>query len=1263
MSSGPLAFRSIRVFVSSTFRDMQEEREELVKRVFPQLRRLCEIRGVAWSEVDLRWGVTDEQKADGAVLPICLAEIDRSRPYFIGLLGQRYGWIPEHLPDGIAEQLPWLAGLDGTSVTEMEILHGVLNDPSAAAHSFFYLRDPVWVNTRPESEQIVLGETASTEDIASVGADAAEAAARHRRERLDQLKDRVRSAGLRTWEYPNPRALGERVLADFTALIEHLYPLDEVPDALDRDAEAHRAFGQAQLLGQIHRSRSMSRLDAFGSGDGQPLLVTGDVGCGASAVVAHWLRAWRDAHPHDVVFEHHVGATAESSDWMAMAARVIGAIDRAGNVTLQVDARGDAASGGVIGAAARRAELFAAFARAGASTRRTVIVIDGVDLLDDVDGARMLTWLPKIVPGNVRVVMTATTGSDSGVEREALRRGLPRAVVPPLDEEEQRELIVSFLGRYSKGLDEVHVARIVSAPATASALFLRTLLDELRQHGDHFTLGEIIEHYLAAKTLETLFALVLKRYERDFERERPGLVADSMRALWAARRGLTEPELLDTLGGSDQPVTHAIWSPLVLAAEAGLVTAGGRLVFATEPHRRAVERRYLPDDESKRAAHAMVAANFARYELGPRVVEELPWQQLGARDIDGLFATLSNGSFTDLAYRQSHQDLRRLWRRVEESGRRIVDGYRTVIENPGSDPETAWEVARLVTDAGYPTESMQLNRFIVELYRTRTDELARRRLPAALVNHAVALMAQGQLREAQPPLQEAIDLSRNFGDVAALQAALGNLALCRRDTGDLDGSLSLFAEAEAICRQLDDAFGLQAVLGNRAQVLRQRGDHPAALAALSEQEELCRSIGDPAAVARALAAQGALLSDTGDSSSALERFVAFRIVADEIGDLRGVAEASINEVDALRQLGLRFEADARAVEAEALIRRISDEPLLARILDARARSAIDEGRWPDARTLSTEAVLTARVAGARPALLLALGMLGTARRELGDIEGATVAHSEEETLAVELGDHAATSVARCNLAAIDIVRGDLRAALDRYATAEPALVSLHAVTALATLYANRWQIHARLGNVAGMISDLCNAARAMTNSGAPADALGLLTRGVEMLHAEGNIVESAPVWESLIVLARELDDEAALQRALGSLALIVMARGQLSVAAALFDEQESICRRVADPVALASCIGNRAILLRQSGDLDGALRCIDEQIALARAAGHGQTYLHGVANRGEVLGLLGHGAQALTALGEARAIAEINGLIAMVDQIDQMIASIRTQPD
>lgn len=46
--------RVVRVFVSSTFRDMHAERDELIKRAFPQLRKLCDERRVTWSEVDLR---------------------------------------------------------------------------------------------------------------------------------------------------------------------------------------------------------------------------------------------------------------------------------------------------------------------------------------------------------------------------------------------------------------------------------------------------------------------------------------------------------------------------------------------------------------------------------------------------------------------------------------------------------------------------------------------------------------------------------------------------------------------------------------------------------------------------------------------------------------------------------------------------------------------------------------------------------------------------------------------------------------------------------------------------------------------------------------------------------------------------------------------------------------------------------------------------------------------------------------------------------
>ena len=69
--------RQIRVFISSTFRDMQAERDHFVKFIFPQLRKLCEERAVTWTEVDLRWGITTEQAAEGKVLPLCLEESRR----------------------------------------------------------------------------------------------------------------------------------------------------------------------------------------------------------------------------------------------------------------------------------------------------------------------------------------------------------------------------------------------------------------------------------------------------------------------------------------------------------------------------------------------------------------------------------------------------------------------------------------------------------------------------------------------------------------------------------------------------------------------------------------------------------------------------------------------------------------------------------------------------------------------------------------------------------------------------------------------------------------------------------------------------------------------------------------------------------------------------------------------------------------------------------------------------------------------------------
>ena len=81
--------RQVRVFISSTFRDFMEERDLLVKQIFPSLGRKAQERGVEVVDVDLRWGITEQECQQGKVIGICLAEIERCRPYFIGMLGER----------------------------------------------------------------------------------------------------------------------------------------------------------------------------------------------------------------------------------------------------------------------------------------------------------------------------------------------------------------------------------------------------------------------------------------------------------------------------------------------------------------------------------------------------------------------------------------------------------------------------------------------------------------------------------------------------------------------------------------------------------------------------------------------------------------------------------------------------------------------------------------------------------------------------------------------------------------------------------------------------------------------------------------------------------------------------------------------------------------------------------------------------------------------------------------------------------------------
>src|SRR3954463_12991034 len=83
-------WKTVRVFISSTFRDMQAERDHLVRFVFPRLREQLLPHRIHLVDMDLRWGVTSEQDAS----EVCREIINECRPRFLCMLGGRYGWVP-----------------------------------------------------------------------------------------------------------------------------------------------------------------------------------------------------------------------------------------------------------------------------------------------------------------------------------------------------------------------------------------------------------------------------------------------------------------------------------------------------------------------------------------------------------------------------------------------------------------------------------------------------------------------------------------------------------------------------------------------------------------------------------------------------------------------------------------------------------------------------------------------------------------------------------------------------------------------------------------------------------------------------------------------------------------------------------------------------------------------------------------------------------------------------------------------------------------
>ncbi|MDP4198204.1 MAG: tetratricopeptide repeat protein [Bacteroidota bacterium] len=563
----------LRLFVSSTFTDFLGERDYLAKKVFPALRSLCRERGLEFTEIDLRWGLTAEDSQKGRIIRTCLEEINSCHPFFIGLLGERYGWVPpieelEKDPE-LREDQPWLetAIRNGQSVTELEFRHAFLNHSPGRSKPLVYFRP----------------SGATKEDP-----------------RLTRLKREVTGHVGRVPTFKSPQELGFLIEQDLTALIETHWPSSKTTSWLDQERAGHSAFAQSRRKAYVPDLALTDRLNVHLRAPQPVLVLTGESGGGKSSLLAYWAEKLRSQDPNLFIIEHYIGVTAASTDPDTLMRRIIEEIRERTHSEDPVPQSSE--------------ELKRVFPSwlARVTGERLLILVDAMNQLTE-DG-QFLSWLPEHMPSNIKWVLSSTKSGALGRLRD---RGWPEVAVMPITPDVRRRVLREYLAGYRKKLARSQENRIVSDPKSSSPLFLRTLLEELRLQGMHEELDRQIEHYLASKDIPDLFTRILERLENDYGKEE---IHRLLTRLWAAPHGLSESELL-----AASELDRSTLSLLLHAFDFHFVRLRGRLSFFHDHLRFAIERRYLGSALEKRNAWKILAAFFQTTEASAIKAHSLPW--------------------------------------------------------------------------------------------------------------------------------------------------------------------------------------------------------------------------------------------------------------------------------------------------------------------------------------------------------------------------------------------------------------------------------------------------------------------------------------------------------------------------------------------------------------------------------------------------------------------------------------------------------------
>lgn len=622
--------RQIRVFLSSTFSDMEEERSALIK-TFERIKIEASRRNVYLSVIDLRWGVTEEEAQSGKVLSVCLNEIEHSHPFFIGLLGNRYGYSPdiseiEKNPE-LKERYPWIEKdiAEGLSITEMEMQYGVLRN-TADIDAAFFIKHSDLPDDNPK---------------------------------LTALKTKIRNQQqYLVKNYSTIEELCKHVENELASIIDRHFPdIDHSP--LERERIAQRAYINSRHANYLKRQDYFDIIDGFVHSTERHLVFTGDSGIGKSALLANWMKENEDNGDFNLIC-HFVGNSFTDNNYenilrhLCDEIRDLYHLKKKGEDNETIE---DKAKHLINGVAIQEKPL--------------VIIIDGIDQIVSPGNEKLLLWLPA---ANDKVKYLFSTLSSDETMRVFKQRGYRVENVTPLTRKERERFVVDYIGGFGKHLNESQLQHVVDDPENENTLVLKSLLEELICFGSYERLDSRINYYLSAVSIQDFFDRVLNRMEEDYSAG-CDLVRHALTLIAVSEHGLSEDELLAMLG-----CRQLDWHLFFCAFYGHFIVKNGLITFSHQYMASAVEVRYHTTDDSQTASFRQeIISYFNKVDnddktLSDRSVSELAHQYYNLADWDNLYNTLLNFNSFDSFYCRNQSLLALYWRTLIDVNKKFSIG-------------------------------------------------------------------------------------------------------------------------------------------------------------------------------------------------------------------------------------------------------------------------------------------------------------------------------------------------------------------------------------------------------------------------------------------------------------------------------------------------------------------------------------------------------------------------------------------------------------